>query len=181
VSAREGEISEDDPLGAKGVESSELANLGKIREILFGSQSRTTEQRLETLERRLVRAEAETGERLELIERKQSTLEDSIAVRLQSRRAETEAELGGLAAEVKRCAEQVQRGLKQSEQQVERLRQSSEQALITNLEALRDGLRQEQEDALRVIAAQVERLQANKVGRVVLGELLTNLAAQVTR
>lgn len=164
-----------------GGDDAALANLGKIREILFGVQNRTTDQRLAALEERLRRDAEHMQRRLDDLEKLIQTSIESIGERLKSLRVEAAAGQGNVAAEARQSSNNLKQSLHSLDERVERERKEIRQALAEHVEALRENIRQQHDDALKTVQLQGERLQASKVDRLALGELLADLSARVSR
>ncbi len=158
-----------------------LANLGKIREILFGAQSRTTEQRIAALEERLVRDAEQMRRRLDDLEKLIHTSVESLGERVRALRSETQAGQSSAAAEARQVAGNLKQGLVSLEERVDRERKEIRAALTEQVESLRENIRQHHDDAIKTTQLQGDRLQASKVDRMALGELLADLASRVSR
>lgn len=170
-----------EPAAATEEDTAALANLGKIRDILFGAQVRDTETKLVQLEERIRRDNEHTQRRLDEIEKLIHASVESLGERLKSLRSETSAALGGASNEARAAATGLRQAVGALDDRVERERKEIRQALDEAVERLRDDIRRRHDDALAALAQQGQRLQAGKVDRVALGELLADLSARVSR
>ncbi len=158
-----------------------LANLGKIREILFGVQNRSTEQRITALEERVHVDREHVDQRLGELERLVNTTHEALGERIKAARAETANLTAGVSAELRKTSEHIEHALGQLDGRVEKgLRELREQ-LVDQVVALREEIRFFHETANKSIEQQGQRLQATKLDRLSLGEILADLSTRVSR
>jgi hypothetical protein len=164
-------------------ETEDNRSIGKIRDILFGPQSRDFEQRLTRLEERLTR---ETAERQDEIKRRFDSLEnytkaevESLSQRInaeQAERAEALKEISRLQQEIRSALEQ---RIGQVEEQAGRGQQDLRQLMLEESKNLNGEIRQKTESVSAALAHEVEQLRRAKTDRAALADLFTELAKRV--
>lgn len=169
------------PSPAAEVDSAELASLGKIRDILFGQQTRTNDQRLATLEARIQADSEHTQRRLDELERLIQALQESLTERIKAVRSEASVSQSNTSTDLRQIALHLKQSLQAVEERIERERKESRQAAAEQVESLRDAMRQHHEDAMKALEVQGQRLQGSKVDRMALSEILADLSARVSR
>lgn len=169
------------PAPAGEADNAELANLGKIRDILFGAQTRTNDQRLAALEARVQRDGEQAQRRLEELERLIQALQESLSERIKSVRSEAAVQQGNTTTDLRQIALHLKQSLQAIEERIDRERRESRQGLSEQIEAVREAMRLNHEEAMRALDVQGQRLQGSKVDRMALSEILADLSARVSR
>lgn len=159
----------------------DLASLGKIREILFGAQNRSTEQRIVALEERVDLDRDRVTARLGELERLVNTTHEALGERIKAARTEAAALTSGVKADLKKVADQLEHTLVQLGERVDKGLRESRQQLVDQVVALREELRFFNEAATKAVAQQGARLEASKLDRLALGEILADLSTRVSR
>lgn len=172
---------EPGPSPAVEVDNVELANLGKIRDILFGQQTRTNDQRLATLEARIQSDSEHAQRRLDELERMIQALQESLTERIKAVRGEAAVIQANTSTDLRQIALHLKQSLQAVEERIERERKESRQSTAEQVESLRDATRQQHVDAMQALEVQGQRLQGSKVDRMALSEMLADLSARVSR
>jgi hypothetical protein len=164
-------------------EPAETANLDKVRDILFGQQSRDLERRLDRSEERF-RADLESAQR-DSADRIQ-TLEDFVRQELQALKERLSAESEARLELAERTARQAEADRAESE----RARAAQSERFQQNLAELREAMLEQgkrhatelkalREASQQALEREVTTLTHNKVDRSTLARSLADLALQI--
>lgn len=140
--------------------------LNRIRDLIFGQQSRELEQKLERQRLELARLSQESTRLGETLR----ALESSFA-------AQINALSDRLSAQIEEQHRHQSQLLKESEQRLEQQLQSVNQHLQEQVATLSQALRQSEESIMSEMRTTATRLNDQKTDRVKLGSLLMNIGA----
>ena len=150
-----------------------VANLDKVRDILFGTQMREVERRFARLEERLLK---ETQELKDDVKRRLDALEafarnetESLADQLRGERGERIESTRTLERRDTTLDEQLTKGNRELRQQ-----------MLEQHQRLSDDIRQKVDDVLASLARETGELRADKADRATIASLLTEMAMRLT-
>ena len=158
-------------------------NLGKVRDILFGSHMRDYEKRFTRLEERLVKVSTDLKDdvrrRFDALEtyvkQELSLLTDQIKTE-QNQRTET---LSALARELKEASGQLDKKIAQLDEQTTKNQRDLRQQLLEQSKTLNDSMQQRYEEISAVIDQAVQELRTDKTDRGTLADLFTEVALRL--
>lgn len=165
-------------------ETSETASVDKIRDILFGNQMRDYERKFGFLEERLLKEIAdlrdETGKRIDSIETYIKKEVESLADRLKAEqdiRSESDRKtLKELHETAKTLSENVEKLDEKQSKDARDLRQQ----LLEQSKNLSGEIRKKHQESSTTLLQSVQELQAAKVDRFTLSELLMEMAVRMS-
>ena len=165
-------------------ETSETASVDKIRDILFGNQMRDYERKFGFLEERLLKEIAdlrdETGNRIDSIEtyikKEVESLSDRLKAEQDIRSESDQKTLKELHETAKALSENVE---KLDENQSKAARDLRQQ-LLEQSKNLSDEIRKKHKESSTTLNQSVQELQAAKVDRFALSELLMDMAVRMS-
>lgn len=166
-------------------ESPEVANVDKIREILFGGQMRDFDKRFVRVEERLAK---DTEDLRHDLKKRLDTLEGFIHAEVEAVNQRLNAE----RAERTTAVKEVDRALREAEKASEKVFAQLEESLAKGTGDLRTQLLEQSkaltaeiEEKHRALSAlldrDVQRLQENKTDRAALADLFTELALRLKK
>jgi hypothetical protein len=158
-------------------------NLERVRDILFGSQARTTDKRMQRLDERLVeeigRLREEVARRMEQVEGVMKTEIDAINQRLKGEERKRASETSELGLELQKVSRGVARRFDEVDEELS-LKERDLRQLI------QDGLRQLNEESSRKMSEMAQRFQREsheirdeKADRATLAGFFKELATQL--
>ncbi|HUK12734.1 MAG TPA: hypothetical protein VLW17_05470 [Thermoanaerobaculaceae bacterium] len=170
--------------GDGGPEVLGAGNLDQVREILFGTQSRSLEKRLVRLEEQLAKAIAELREEVKgglhglegYAKREIEALNDRLA-REQAERAAGAEEIGQRIEEAGKAARKDSEGLGERLGKSER---DLRQQLLDQAKRLEEEIRRRADSTTAFLTAAIEELRAEKTDRAALAALLSEVAMRLT-
>lgn len=164
----------------EAVEDLTATSLDKVREILFGQEIRKNDQRFSKMEERLIKEitllGSETKKRLDALDSVSHAEIDGLAKTLKLEQAEREAlskEFGRASVEM---AKALDKKLSQLDAQFVKSLREAQAELSAEVRALRDEMKKALEESSADIAARTRQLNASKIDRGQLAQLLIELA-----
>jgi hypothetical protein len=165
-------------------ETSETASVDKIRDILFGNQMRDYERKFGFLEERLLKEIAdlrdETGKRIDSIEtyikKEVESLSDRLKAEQDIRSESDQKTLKELHETAKTLSENVEKLDAKQSKDARDLRQQ----LLEQSKNLSSEIRKKHQESSTTLHQSVQELQAAKVDRFALSELLIEMAARMS-
>ncbi len=158
-------------------------NLDRVREILFGSQIRNYEKRLNRLEERLVKECAtlrdDTRKRLDSLETYIKREVDLLADRLKSERAERDKTVEELAQDFKDTIKSLEKKFAQLDEQVTQSERNLRQHTLEISKSWNDEIQQKSEEVLAVLEREAKEIRKDKANRSTLVTLLTEMAMRL--
>ena len=159
------------------------ASLDKVRDILFGQQSRDYERRFSRLEERLLKDTADLREdmrkRLETLEQFVRRETESLVERIGRERDERLTGAKELTRELKDLSQTHDRKAADFDEQLARSQRESRQQLLDQQNRLGEEIRQKADDLLAAIAREAAELRTEKVDRAGLASMLSELAMRL--
>jgi uncharacterized protein YaaN involved in tellurite resistance len=164
-------------------ELSESGNIDKIREILFGTQSREFEKRLLRFEERLTRESSELRDeirrRFETIEAYTRKETELLGEQLRREQAERGENLGGLSRELSDLGRALERKIAQVDELMTGSCRELRQQILDQAKSSAEEIRQKHERLSAVLDHQVQELRHEKTDRSALAELFTELSLRL--
>jgi uncharacterized protein YaaN involved in tellurite resistance len=164
-------------------ELSESGNIDKIREILFGTQSREFEKRFLRLEERLAK---ESNELRDEIRRRFETIEsytrketELLGEQLRREQAERGENLGLLSRELSDLGRALERKIAQVDELMTGSCRELRQQILDQAKSSAEEIRQKYETLSAVLDRQVQELRHEKTDRSALAELFTELSLRL--
>ena len=164
-------------------ELSESGNIDKIREILFGTQSREFEKRLLRIEERLTRESSELRDeirrRFETIEAYTRKETELLGEQLRREQAERGENLGLLSRELSDLGRALERKIAQVDELMTGSCRELRQQILDQAKSSAEEIRQKHETLSAVLDRQVQELRHEKTDRSALAELFTELSLRL--
>ncbi len=151
--------------------------LGKIRDILFGAQSRDQTRRVNSLEQRIERATQQNKARLDTLESVLASSTHALGERLQSQRVAARKASDELRAEQQEASVALERRIEQLEARLLLAIEELRHAQRRQDAALRGELQQLRLDATRGLESQRRALEDSRVSRVGLANMLSQVVS----
>jgi uncharacterized protein YaaN involved in tellurite resistance len=162
---------------------SESGNIDKIREILFGTQSREFEKGLLRIEERLTRESSELRDeirrRFETIEAYTRKETELLGEQLRREQAERGENLGGLSRELSDLGRALERKIAQVDELMTGSCRELRQQILDQAKSSAEEIRQKHETLSAVLDHQVQELRHEKTDRSALAELFTELSLRL--
>lgn len=159
------------------------ASLDKVREILFGSQSRDYEKRFARLEDRLVKEsddlKDEVRRRFEALEAFIKRELEAVSERMKAEQDERRDADRGLERELRERAEAFVRKTEQLDDLINRAQRELREQLLNQSRQLSDDIRQSREQSLQVLKREAAELRSEKTDRAALAAMFTELAMRL--
>jgi gas vesicle protein len=161
----------------------QAGNLGKVRDILFGSQMREYEKRFVRLEERLTKTATELKDELRrrfdaleiYVKNEVALLIDQVKGE-QGQRAEA---VGGLARELKDTSNTLERKIAQLDEQTTKNQRDLRQQILEQSKNLSNDLQQRYEEISTALEQAVRELRTDKTDRNTLADLFTEIAMRL--
>ena len=158
-------------------------NLGKVRDILFGSQMRDYDKRFARLEERLLKVSTEMKEDLRkrfdsletYVKHEVELLTDQVKTEHQQR---AEA-LTTLSRELKDASSDLDKKLAQLDEQTAKTQRDLRTQLLAQSKNLTDEIQQRHEEMSAVVDESVQELRTDKTDRNTLADLFTEVAMRL--
>ena len=158
-------------------------NLGKVRDILFGSQMRDYDKRFARLEERLVKVSTELKDDVRkrfdsletYVKQEVGVLTDQIKAE-QNQRAEA---LNNLARELKDTSANLDKKIVQLDEQTTKNQRDLRQQLLEQSKTLSNDMQQRYEEISAAIDQAVQELRTDKTDRNTLADLFTEVAMRL--
>jgi uncharacterized protein YaaN involved in tellurite resistance len=168
---------------ASTVELSESGNIDKIREILFGTQTREFEKRILRLEERLTRESSELRDeirrRFETIEAYARKETELLAEQLRREHSERGENLGGLSRELSDLGRSLEKKIAQVDELMIGNCRELRQQILDQAKNSAEEIRQKHETLSAVLDRQFQELRHEKTDRSALAELFTELSMRL--
>jgi hypothetical protein len=168
---------------AAGQELPDAGNIDKIRDILFGAQSREFDKRMARLDERLTK---EAGNLKDDIRRRFEALEtyvkrelESLSERVDAERQDRVVGLKNVSGELKEAAESVEKRLGRLDEQTTKSQRDLRQQILDQSKSLFDEVEGKYRSLLTLLDSHVETLRVDKTDRAALADLFTELALRL--
>lgn len=158
-------------------------NLDKIRDILFGSHARSTEQQLARLDKKLMKeaedARAEAKKRFDSLEHYAKNELNSLNERLKAEQGDRMASDKELAATLAAAGKNFEKRLAELDERTSEQHRELRKQLLDQSKALRDEIGQSHRDMQVAMERAVAELRQAKADRFALADLFTELALRL--
>lgn len=172
--------------GKKSAETVEIGdNLDRVREIIFGSQMRNQEKRLNRMEERMIKEcstlRDETRKRLDSLETYFKKEIDLLAARLKSEKAEREETVEELAHELKGVIKSLEKKISQLDEQTTKTERNLLQQTLDLSKSLNDEIQHKSEEILAELERETKTIRKDKTNRSTLATLFTEMAMTLNK
>lgn len=168
----------------KAVETPEDGNIDKIRDILFGSQSRDFERRFSRLEERISKDVAdmrdETRKKLDSLEEFIKGEVRSLSERIAAEQSSRSDAVRDLSSGLKDIAHQLDKKAAAINEQAARSESDLRQQLLSQSKSLSDEIQTRYNDMLASLDRESSEIRDDKADRTALAELFTEMAMRLT-
>lgn len=161
----------------------EGGNIDKIRDILFGAQSRDFDKRMARIEERLnketVAVRDEMRQRFDALEAYIKTEFEALAQRVKSEQDERADNVRDVTRDLRETAKGIEKKLGQLDESTTRSQRDLRQQILDQSKTLADDIRQKYEAMATLVAQHVDKLQNDKTDRSALADLFTEMAVRL--
>lgn len=168
----------------KTADTPEDGNIDKIRDILFGSQSRDFERRFGRLEERITKDVAdmrdETRKKLDSLEEFIKGEVRSLSERIASEQSSRSDAVRDLASELKDLSHQLEKKAASINEQAARSESDLRQQLLAQSKTLSDDIQLRHNELLASLDREASEIRDDKADRTALAELFTEMAMRLT-
>ncbi|MBC1219878.1 hypothetical protein GNF10_16265 [Nostoc sp. UCD121] len=162
---------------------SEGRNLDKVREILFGNQTRDTERRFNRLEERLIKelgnVRDETRKRLDALEIYIKQEVDSLTQRLKNEQVERDSQVKAVAEESKSIIISLEKKITQFDEQATNSQRELREQILNQSKSLQDEIQQKSQEIVALLEREAQELRREKTDRSNLAAMFTELAIRL--
>jgi Fe2+ transport system protein B len=164
---------------------SEINNLDKVRDILFGNQMREVERKFARLEERLIKEctnlRDENRKRLDSLESYFKTEISSLAKQVNNEQGERGQALKALTEQHKNITISLENKLAQFEEKTINNQREMREQILNQSKNLHDDIRQKYEEILAALERDTQELRKDKTDRSTLAQLFTELAIRLNQ
>jgi DNA repair exonuclease SbcCD ATPase subunit len=166
-----------------GNNASETGSLDKIRDILFGNQTRDYEQKFSRLEERLTKEcstlREDTKKRLDSIESYIKNEVDALTERLRMEQTERKEAVNELNQDFKNLIKSLEKKISQLDEQTSQTQRDLRQQILDQSKNLDDEIQQNHEEILAALEREAKELRTQKTDRSALANLFAELAVRL--
>jgi hypothetical protein len=170
--------------GMPGFDAAEGGNLDKIRDILFGAQSRDLEKRITRLEERLAK---DTADLRDDVKRRFDALElyarnefEALAGRLKTEQGERTNAVDGATRALGETAKSLERQIAQLDEQTVKGQRDLREQILEQSKTLAEDIRRTSESLSAALERAVDALGHDKADRSAVAGLLSEMAMRLT-
>lgn len=160
--------------------SSPDESLDKVRDILFGAQSREFERRFALLEEDLLRktaeARAEADQRLEALEAQLRQDVEQLTDRIQSEHQARTQTINAVTTELQKLTRQLDDKITELSQHSTEAQEDIRQQLVDEAKLLADQIEQQADNVQAALTHEVEQLDKNKLNRADISQMFSEMA-----
>ncbi len=160
--------------------SSPDESLDKVRDILFGAQSREFERRFALLEADLLRktaeARAEADQRLEALEAQLRRDVEQLTDRIQSEHEARTETINAVTTDLKKLTRQLDDKITELGQTSTDAQEDIRQQLVDEAKLLSNQIEQQSDELQTTITHEVEQLDKNKLNRADISQMFSEMA-----
>lgn len=164
---------------------SEINNLDKVRDILFGNQMREVERKFARLEERLIKEctnlRDENRKRLDSLESYFKTEISSLAKQVNNEQGERGQALKALTEQHKNITISLENKVAQFEEKTINNQREMREQILNQSKNLHDDIRQKYEEILAALERDTQELRKDKTDRSTLAQLFTELAIRLNQ
>jgi vacuolar-type H+-ATPase subunit H len=158
-------------------------NLDKVRDLIFGNQMRDYEKRFARLEERMLRESAnlrdDTKNRLDSLDGYLKQELDTLSTRLKTEQSDRDTGDKDLAEGIRELSLSSDKKIAQLDELIAQNQREARQRLQEQSNALRDEIRQRNEDVLTTLEKAIQELRSDKTDRATLASLLQEVAIRL--
>jgi hypothetical protein len=162
---------------------SEGRNLDKVREILFGNQTRDTERKFSRLEERLIKelgnVRDETRKRLDALEIYIKQEIDSLTQRLKNEQLDRDSQVKAVAEESKSIIISLEKKITQFDEQATNSQRELREQILNQSKSLQDEIQQKSQEIVALLEREAQELRRDKTDRSNLAAMFTELASRL--
>ena len=170
--------------GVPGLDAPEGGNLDKIRDILFGAQSRDLEQRIARLEERLAK---DTADLRDDVKRRFAALElyartelEALADRLKAEQTERTNAVDGVTQALANAVKSLERQIAQLDEQSAKGQRDLREQLLEQSKSLAEDIQRTSESLSAALDKAVGALRHDKADRAAVATLLSEVALRLS-
>ena len=171
------------PVGYRNPEIHENNSLGKVRDILVGSQMRELDKKFSRLEERLVKEcsdlRNETRKRLDTLENYIKEEADSLSSRAKNEQGKRDEAVKAINEEQRKLAESLEQKMDDIDEQARKTQRELRQQIFSQSQTLLDDIRQKYEEILALLERETYELKNEKTDRNQLAALFSELALRL--
>ena len=171
------------PVGYRNPEIQENNSLGKVRDILVGSQMRELDKKFSRLEERLVKEcsdlRNETRKRLDTLENYIKEEADSLSFRAKNEQVKRDEAVKAINEEQRKLAESLEQKMDEIDEQASKTQRELRQQIFSQSQTLHDDIRQKYEEILALLERETYELKNEKTDRTHLAALFSELALRL--
>ncbi len=171
------------PVGYRNPEIQENNSLGKVRDILVGSQMRELDKKFSRLEERLVKEcsdlRNETRKRLDTLENYIKEEADSLSSRAKNEQVKRDEAVKAINEEQRKLAESLEQKMDEIDEQASKIQRELRQQIFSQSQTLHDDIRQKYEEILALLERETYELKNEKTDRNQLAALFSELALRL--
>ena len=155
-------------------------SLDKVRDILFGAQSREFERRFALLEEDLLRktaeARAEADQRLEALEAQLRQDVEQLTDRIQSEHQTRTQTINAVTTELQKLTRQLDDKITELNQHSTEAQEDIRQQLVDEAKLLSNQIEQQADNVQAALTHEVEQLDKNKLNRADISQMFSEMA-----
>ena len=171
------------PVGYRNPEIQENNSLGKVRDILVGSQMRELDKKFSRLEERLVKEcsdlRNETRKRLDTLENYIKEEADSLSFRAKNEQVKRDEAVKAINEEQRKLAESLEQKMDEIDEQASKTQRELRQQIFSQSQTLHDDIRQKYEEIVTLLERETYELKNEKTDRTHLAALFSELALRL--
>ena len=171
------------PVGYRNPEIQENNSLGKVRDILVGSQMRELDKKFSRLEERLVKEcsdlRNETRKRLDTLENYIKEEADSLSSRAKNEQVKRDEAVKAINEEQRKLAESLEQKMDEIDEQASKTQRELRQQIFSQSQTLHDDIRQKYEEIVALLERETYELKNEKTDRNQLAALFSELALRL--
>ncbi len=173
----------DSRQGQPSPDSPSVANLDKVRDILFGAQMRDYDRRFTRLEERMLKevsdARDDTRRRFDQLENFIRQEIAALGERLRAENQQRSEATEDITRELRDTAKTLNQKISQLDEQTAQTHREMRQQILDQSKSLSDEIRQKTEELAATGAREARELRSDKADRVALSNLFTELAMRL--
>lgn len=158
-------------------------NIDKIRSVIFGDQMRDYDKKFNRLEERMTQditdLREETREHFSSLEAHITRELDSLVNRLRTEQDERTTGAQEMQRELRQLTQDLDQKLSQLDNSTSETQRDLRQQILDQSKSLREEMRQKFQEMIHCLENESEELKANKVGRALMANLLTEMAVRL--
>jgi hypothetical protein len=173
----------DSRQGQPSPDSPSVANLDKVRDILFGAQMRDYDRRFTRLEERMLKevsdARDDTRRRFDQLENFIRQEIAALGERLRAENQQRSEATEDITRELRDTSKTINQKISQLDEQTAQMSREMRQQILDQSKSLSDEIRQKTEELAATGAREARELRSDKADRVALSNLFTELAMRL--